>query len=285
MAPAGVLAGGPEPRIGIRIRRAGFDLVGEELEGRVGARRHGLSLVDAGRRPRGEDLGDTPDVVLQTDGQHNVETHLHRVVAYLQLAVSVLALGPDQDARLEAVVAVPQPDPVGLGPGDRRPAIPGGSLQLLVLEEAALTASDPAQLPAFALLGLLRFRAGALTVPRQAQLERPSDRGELQYLDLAGQVDPDGVLQRGEQVVGQVEVRKRSGLRTRVVVGRDILARLGGIGQGLRVRAPLAHPHAVAPAAPLERERVGTRGDNGRRHEDSRKDHGEKNPPEHRGSL
>ena len=289
VAPAGVHPGGGDPRIQVGVGfRTLLRLVGQELVGGVGAGRHRLGFVDADRLPRGGNLADAPHVVLQADGQHHVEPHLHRIVAQLQLAVPVLAFGGGQGARPEPIRSVAEPHPVRLRPRDRSPATPRRSLELPVFEKAAFAAVDAAELPPLPRLRLHGFRAVPLAVPGQTEVDRTSHRSELQQADLGGDVDPEGRVQGGEQVAGEAQIRQGGRRRTGVVVGGDVLPRLGGVFPGLVVSAPLAHAHAVAPPGAFEGD--GVMGQDGRRRQrrvEHRRNQGQNrrrpNAPDHPG--
>ena len=113
---------------------------------------------------------------------------------------------------------------------------------------------------------MLGLRARTLAVPGQTQIQRAAHRGELQQGDLGTQVDPQRFVQGLQQIIGKGEVTQRGRRRTREVVGRDFLSRLGGILQRLPAGAPLAHAYAMAPSGALKVEPgrvVGIGGDGG----------------------
>ena len=150
------------------------------------------------------------------------------------------------------------------------------------MEESALAAGDAAELPSLTRPGALGLRAGTLTVPgQQTQIQPAPHRGELQEGDLGTQIDPQRLVQRQQPIVGKRKIPQEGRFRTRKVVGRDALPRLGGILPRLPAGAPLAHPDAMAPSRALKVEPgrvVGVSGDGG---DQARQNGREYQPAEH----
>ena len=94
-----------------------------------------------------------------------MEPHLDRVVPYLEFPVTVFThLAASRCAQPGPVLTMTEPDPVGVGPGDSRPAVTRRALEFSTVEEAALVAGDAAELPPLTRLRMLRLRARTLIV-------------------------------------------------------------------------------------------------------------------------